>query len=202
MEDYLDKLKEYYESKQKIQKSKTSRASKASKNIDLEIDRVSYYYNKEYLQNIENQILEEKKKIIITKYNILYGLSDDLDTYDEIETNITKLKEERDKIKIKIEHKEEKKNEAIQQLKSEISLLQNNYKIAPEDREDLYKEIQDKRGQINDIMKDNWSIILKESKRIYTLVHDYQPIAGNEIKDAMILDSESQNSVSIEVENI
>lgn len=195
MEEYIETLKEYYESKQKIKKSKTK-----NKNIDLQIDRIPYYYNKDYLQNIENKILEEKNKIIMTKYNILYSLGDDLETYDEIESNIVHLKEERDKIKLKMEHKEERKKQEIQKLRDEILILQNNYKIAPEDREEIYGEIQKKRQQINDIMKDNWSIILKESKRIYTLVHDYQPIIGNEIKDALVLQSESQ--VSIEVENI
>jgi hypothetical protein len=57
-------------------------------------------------QNFANIAMKEKNKMLHLKYNILYGLSEnenDLESYDEIEENINNLKEERDKIKLKIE---------------------------------------------------------------------------------------------------
>jgi vacuolar-type H+-ATPase subunit I/STV1 len=212
MEVYVDKLKEFYESKKK---SKT-------KGVQLDpIEKIPYSYNKHYLNTIENKILEEKNKMITLKYNILYSLNydDSLESieeiYDEINEKIQKLKEERDKIKIKIFQKEERKKKELKQINDEIEILKFNYKEIPEDRKELYLEIQLKRDKINEILNNNRSIIVKEKnkKSIFIITTDYQPINGNEItienyanESASNLNATSGsgdvNSVSIESENL
>ena len=100
MEEYIDNLKEFYETKSKLKKSKNK-----SKRVIEEIEKIPYYYNKEYLKMIEDYILEEKNNMLRIKYNILYGLSEnenDLEKYDEIEEKIKDLRDQRDKIKLKI----------------------------------------------------------------------------------------------------
>jgi uncharacterized small protein (DUF1192 family) len=187
MEDYIDKLKDFYESKRKIKKSK--------KRTIEEIERIPYVYNKEYLRNLEDTILDEKKNMLRLKYNILYSLSEnenDLEQFDEIEERINHLREERDRIKIKIEHKENKQKKEIKKINDEIDVLMFSYKEVPEDRKEIYKEIQSKREKINDILNKNRTIILKETNKvkIYTVITDYQPILGNEILTEKV-DSES-----------
>ena len=56
MEEYIDNLKEFYETKSKLKKSKNK-----SKRVIEEIEKIPYYYNKEYLKMIEDYILEKKK---------------------------------------------------------------------------------------------------------------------------------------------
>lgn len=212
MEVYVDKLKEFYESKKK---NKT-------KGVQLDpIEKIPYSYNKDYLNTIEKKILEEKNKMITLKYNILYSLNrdDSLESieelYDEIDEKIKKLKEERDKIKIKIFQKEERKKKELKQINDEIEILKFNYKEIPEDRKELYLEIQLKRDKINEILNNNRSIIVKEKnkKSIFIITTDYQPINGNEItienyanESASNLNATSGsgdvNSVSIESENL
>ena len=217
MEFYVDQLKEFYESKHK---SKT-------KGVEPDpIEKIPYTYNKDYLNSLENKILEEKNRMITLKYNILYSLNYDdslesiEDLYDEIEEKIKNLKEERDKIKIKMFQKEERKKKDLKQINDEIEILKFNYKEIPEDRKELYLEIQLKRDKINEILNKNRSIIVKEQnkKSIYIITTDYQPINGNEISidhadstsgnstgNSSGSNSESKgsvNSVSIESENL
>jgi hypothetical protein len=183
MEEYIDKLKEYYESK-----SKNNKKRKMVKTVSLDtIEKNNYSYNKEFLKNLEDNILEEKDKMLQLKYNILYGLIEQdeqtIDLYDEIEKKIKDLKEDRDKIKLKIERKEERKKEEIMKIKEEIHSLMFSYKEVPEDRKEIYKEIEKKRDRINEILNKDRCIILKETNKIkiYTLTSDYRPILGNEI---------------------
>ena len=196
MEEYLDKLKEFYETKSKIKKGKSKRPIE-------EIEKIPYYYNKEYLRILEDTILDEKKNMLRLKYNILYGLSEnenDLEEYDEIEEKIKELKHERDRIKIKIEDKEHRKKKIIKKINDDILALMFSYKEVPEDRKEIYKDIQSKREQINDILN-NRTIILNEINKvkIYTVITDYEPIRGNEIT----IESEPEHeSVSIESENL
>ena len=216
MEVYVDQLKEFYESKNK---SKT-------KGVEPDpIEKIPYSYNKDYLKTIEDKILEEKNRMITLKYNILYSLNydDSLESieelYDEIDEKITNLKEERDKIKIKIFQKEERKKKELKQINDEIEILKFNYKEIPEDRKELYLEIQLKRDKINEILNNNRSIIVKEKnkKSIFIVTTDYQPIHGNEIAIENYANesasnsnatsgsgdnSNSGNSVSIESENL
>ena len=197
MEEYLDKLKEFYETKSKIKKSKRSRPIE-------EIEKIPYYYNKEYLRILEDTILDEKKNMLRLKYNILYGLSEDendLEEYDEREEKIKQLKHEKDRIKIKIEDKENRKNRIIKKINDDILALMFSYKEVPEDRKEIYKDIQRKREQMNDILNNDRTIILNEINKvkIYTVITDYEPIRGNEI----IIESEPKDeSVSIESENL
>lgn len=214
MEVYVDKLKIFYESKNKSKKNK-------SKVVDP-IEKIPYSYNKDYLKTIEEKILEEKNRMIALKYNILYSLNYDnslesvADLYDEIEEKIKNLKEERDKIKIKIFQKEERKKKELKVIYDEIEILKFNYKEIPEDRKELYLEIQVKREKINEILNNNRSIMVKEKnkKNIYILTTDYQPINGNEIVTENYGDSKSGenesnradgsnlNSLSLESENL
>ncbi len=196
MEEYLDKLKEFYETKNKIKKRKSKRPIE-------EIEKIPYYYNKEYLRNLEDTILDEKKKMLRIKYNILYGLSEnDLEEYDKIEENIKELRDQRDRIKIKIEHKENRKNKIIKKINDDIDVLMFSYKEVPEDRKEIYKEIQNKREQINDILNNDRTIILNEinNVKIYTVITDYQPIRGNEIIDE--IEKKDEQSISVESENL
>jgi len=201
MEDYIDKLKDFYEKKSKIKKSK----SKGKVRVLEEIEKIPYYYNKEYLRNIEETILEEKNNMLRLKYNILYGLAEnesDLEKYDEIEEKIKDLKEERDRIKIKIEHKEQRQKKEISKINEDIDGLMFSYKEVPEDRKEIYKEIQIKRERINDILNNNRTIILKEINKvkIYTVVTDYQPILGNEIITEFV--ESNGETPTIESENL
>ena len=65
MDDYIEKLQKSYK------KNKRNSLPKP-----VVIDRVPYYYNKDYLRYIENKILEEKNKILKLKYDIFYELVD------------------------------------------------------------------------------------------------------------------------------
>uniref|UniRef100_A0A6C0D0I2 Uncharacterized protein n=1 Tax=viral metagenome TaxID=1070528 RepID=A0A6C0D0I2_9ZZZZ len=213
MEVYVDQLKEFYESKNKSKK----------KGVEPDpIEKIPYSYNKDYLNTIEKKILEEKNRMISLKYNILYSLNydDSLESieelYDEIDEKIQNLKEERDKIKIKIFQKEERKKKELKQINDEIEILKFNYKEIPEDRKELYLEIQLKRDRINEILNKNRSIIVKEKnkKSIFIITTDYQPINGNEIvienyanesasnSNATSGSGSAINSVSIESENL
>lgn len=201
MEDYIDKLKDFYEKKSKMKKSKNKRVR-----VIEEIEKIPYYYNKDYLRNLEDSILEEKNNMLRLKYNILYGLSEnesDLEKYDEIEESIKELKEERDRIKIKIEHKEHRQKKEIKKINDDIDALLFSYKEVPEDRKEIYKEIQSKREKINDILNNNRTTILKETNKIkiYTIVTDYQPITGNEIITE-IVNSNGESEATIESENL
>lgn len=212
MEEYIDTLKEFYETKSKLKKSKSK------KRVVEEIEKIPYYYNKEYLRMIEDHMLEEKNNMLRIKYNILYGLSEsesDLEKYDEIEEKIKDLRDERDQIKLKIEHKENRKKKEIKKIKDDIDLLMFSYKEVPEDRKEIYKEIQFKKDKMNDILNNDRTIILKELNKvkIYTVVTDYEPILGNEInlnkKVKVVIDSESngsnnsaQSNESIEYESL
>lgn len=193
MEFYVDQLKEFYESKHK---SKT-------KGVEPDpIEKIPYTYNKDYLNSLENKILEEKNRMITLKYNILYSLNYDdslesiEDLYDEIEEKIKNLKEERDKIKIKMFQKEERKKKDLKQINDEIEILKFNYKEIPEDRKELYLEIQLKRDKINEILNKNRSIIVKEKnkKSIFIITTDYQPINGNEIAIENYANESASNS--------
>jgi hypothetical protein len=200
MEEYIDNLKEFYEKKSKIKKSK------GKVKVVEEIEKIPYYYNKEYLRILEDNILEEKNNMLRLKYNILYGLAEnesDLEKYDEIEESIKELKEERDRIKIKIEHKEHRQQKEIKKINDDIDALMFSYKDVPEDRKEIYKEIQIKREKINDILNNNRTIILKETNKIkiYTIVTDYQPILGNEIVTE-IVNSNGESDATIEAENL
>jgi hypothetical protein len=194
MEEYLDKLKDFYETK--------SKKKRKSKRPIEEIEKIPYYYNKEYLRNIEDTILDEKKNVLRLKYNILYGLSEnenDLEEYDEIEEKIKQLNDEKDKIKIKIEHKQNRKQKAIKKINDDIAELMFGYKEVPEDRKEIYTEIQKKREQINEILNNDRTIILNEinNTKIYTVVTDYEPIRGNEINiDGRVTVTINSNSES------
>jgi hypothetical protein len=199
MEEYIDTLKEFYEKKSKMKKSKVKR-------VIEEIEKIPYYYNKDYLRNLEDSILEEKNNMLRLKYNILYGLAEnesDLEKYDEIEATIKELKEERDRIKIKIEHKENRQKKEIQKINDAIDLSMFSYKEVPDDRKEIYKEIQSNREKINEILNNNRTIILKETNKIkiYTVVTDYQPILGNEIITE-IVESNGESEATIESENL
>lgn len=177
MNKYIDSLREFYQNKVKIRKSK---------NVpEIEIEKIPYYYNKDYLNFLEQKILEEKSKILIAKYNVYYDLETEIDAYEKIEQNIRLLKEERDKIKFNIERKEETKMKHIEKLNDEIEGLKLNYEQLPEmvDKKIIYAEIENKREDINSILNNDRCIILKEhnKKKIYTLTIDYEPISGNEI---------------------
>jgi hypothetical protein len=200
MEEYIDNLKDFYEKKSKIKKSK------GKTRVVEEIEKIPYYYNKDYLRILEDNILEEKNNMLRLKYNILYGLAEnesDLEKYDKIEESIKELKEERDRIKIKIEHKEHRQKKEIKKINDDIDALMFSYKEVPEDRKEIYKEIQIKREKINDILNNNRTIILKETNKIkiYTIVTDYQPISGNEIITE-IVNSNGESEATIEAENL
>jgi hypothetical protein len=188
MDEYIQTLKEYYESKRK------------RKSLPVEIEKKPYYYDKDYLTFLENRLLEEKSIILIIKYNIVYnlGLDDNLEECEQIEENIKKIKEERDKIKFTIERKEERKLKEIKKIYDAIELLKSNYHQIPdtEEKKIIYSEIELKRSEINDILNDD-RCILKDSNT-FTLVHDYQPIYGNEI---LMDDSQSEESESKESES-
>jgi len=183
MDEYIDSLKNYYEKKSKLKKSKSKSKHKTPEII--EIERIPYYYNKEYLRTLEDKISDEKNKILMIKYNILYNLIDDEDSvekFDEIESNIQRLKEERDKVKFKIQRKEERKLKKLKELNDQIDILKYNYKEIPEDRKISYLEIQEIRDQINDIMNNDRCIILDDSHvKIYNVINDYEHIRDNEI---------------------
>jgi hypothetical protein len=159
------------------------------------------------------------------KYDVLYSLNYDLspesveELYDQIEENIKKLKDERDKIKLKMYQKEERKRKEIKIINDEIETLRFNYREIPEDRKELYLEIQVKRDQLNDIYNKDRCIIVNEQnkKSIYVVTTDYAPIKGNEIlidlneandesnanESSNLNESNSKNSVvSIESENL
>jgi hypothetical protein len=198
MEEYIDTLKEFYETKSKLKKSKNK-----SKRVVEEIEKMPYYYNKEYLKMIEDYILEEKNNMLRIKYNILYGLAEnenDLEQYDEIEEKIKDLRDQRDKIKLKIEHKENRKKKEIKKIKDDIDLLMFSYKEVPEDRKEIYKEIQFKKEKMNDILNNDRTIILKELNKvkIYTVVTDYEPIRGNEIIESHVSNVESNATIDSE----
>ena len=199
MEDYIDNLKDFYEKKSKMKKSK------GKIRVIEEIEKIPYYYNKEYLRNLEDSILEEKNNMLRLKYNILYGLSEnesDLEKYDEIEETIKELKEARDQIKIKIEHKEHRQKKEIKKINDDIDALMFSYKEVPEDRKEIYKEIQFKREKIKDNLNKNRVIILKETNKIkiYTMITDYQPILGNEIVTDHV--ESAQTEPTVESENL
>jgi hypothetical protein len=201
MEEYIDTLKEFYETKSKLKKSKSK------KRPVEEIEKIPYSYNKEYLRILENNILEEKTIMLRIKYNILYGLTEnesELEKYDEIEEKIKNLRDERDKIKLKIEHKENKQKREIKKINDDINLLMFSYKEVPEDRKEIYKEIQVKREKINGILNNNRTIILKELNKIkiYTVVTDYEPIRGNEIIEQYESKESNESRVEIESENL
>ena len=200
MEEYIDNLKEFYETKSKLKKSKNK-----SKRVIEEIEKIPYYYNKEYLKMIEDYILEKKNNMLRIKYNILYGLSEnenDLEKYDEIEEKIKDLRDKRDKIKLKIEHKEIRKKKEIKKIKDDIDLLMFSYKEVPEDRKEIYKEIQFKKDKINEILNNDRTIILKELNKVkmYTVVTDYEPIRGNEIIESH--ESNAESNAAIESEKL
>jgi hypothetical protein len=201
MEEYIDTLKEFYETKSKLKKSKNK------KRPVEEIEKIPYSYNKEYLRILENNILEEKTNMLRIKYNILYGLTEnesELDKYDEIEEKIKNLRDERDKIKLKIDHKENKHKKEIKKINDDIDLLMFSYKEVPEDRKEIYKEIQIKREKINDLLNNNRTIILNEINKvkIYTVVTDYEPIRGNEIIEQYeSTESKESNDSRVEIES-
>jgi len=198
MDDYIETLKAFYEKKKKLNKISKKKRSKSSRNHEMiEIEKIPYYYNKEYLKNIEDKISEEKNKFLMIKYNILYNLIDEesVEEFDEIEENIRKLKEERDKVKFKIQRKEERKMKTLNDLNDRIETLKFDYKEIPEDRKINYLEIQEIRDQINDIMNNNRCIILDDSgSKIYTVITDYDPIHGNEITQDNPSINEGSNS--------
>jgi hypothetical protein len=185
MDEYIETLKNFYEKKSKLKKKKSK--SKYERNPEMiEIERISYYYNKDYLRMLEDEISDEKNKMLMIKYNILYNLIDEesVEKFDEIEENIKRLKEERDKVKFKIQRKEERKIKKLKELNDRIDVLRFDYKEIPEDRKITYLEIQEIRDQINDIMNNNRCIILDDSHiKIYSVVNDYEPIRDNEITE-------------------
>jgi len=189
MDDYIETLKTFYEKKKKMKKLKMSKSTKSSKLKNpemIDIERIPYYYNKEYLKNLEDKISEQKNKFLMIKYNILYNLIDEesVEDFDEIEENIKRLKEERDKVKFKIQRKEERKIKKLNDLNDRIETLKFDYKEIPEDRKISYLEIQEIRDQINDILNNDRCIILNDStSKIYTVITDYEPIHGNEITE-------------------
>ena len=120
-----------------------------------------------------------------------------VEEFDEIEENIRKLKEERDKIKFKIQRKEERKMKKLNDLNDRIETLKFDYKEIQEDRKINYLEIQGIRDQINDIMNHNRCIILDDSSsKMYTVITDYEPIHGNEITEDNQSINEDSNSGS------
>jgi hypothetical protein len=201
MDEYTDKLKEFYELKSKSKKGKNKSAFRSEFGGNIEFEKIPYSYNKDYLKNIEDKLLEEKNKMISLKYDVLYSLNYELspdsveELYDEIEENIKKLKDERDKIKLKIYQKEERKKKEIKQINEAIEILRFNYREIPEDRKELYLEIQVKRDEINDIFNKDRCIIVNEKnkKNIYMVTTDYEPIKGNEILIDLSKSSDSNN---------
>ena len=80
MDDYIETLKAFYEKKKKLNKLSKGKLGKIKKSRNpelIEIEKIPYYYNKEYLRNLENKISEEKNKYLMIKYNILYNLIDE-----------------------------------------------------------------------------------------------------------------------------
>ena len=210
MDEYIETLKNFYEKKKKLSKlSKLKKKkSKYERNTEMiEIERIPYYYNKEYLRILEDKISDEKNKMLMIKYNILYNLIDEEDSvekFDEIEENITKLKEERDKVKFKIQRKQERKMKTLKDLNERIDLLRLEYKEIPEDRKINYLEIQKIRDQINDIMNNDRCIILEDSHiKIYKVVNDYEPIRDNEIteKNESINELGNENSSKLKTKS-
>ena len=191
MDEYIENLKQIYK------KGKKSDAKLRAKSASFV--HTPYYYNKDYLRDIENKILEEKSKILKLKYNIFYELSDSedqIDQYDEIQRKIQLLKDEKNKIKLKIEYKEDRKNQKINKIKEMIDILKMNYKTVPEDKKEFYLSIQEERENLMDLLKDNISIIVNEKnkKKIFVLTNDYQPIKGNEITDTYSMNMNTPNS--------
>jgi hypothetical protein len=184
MDEYIESLKNYYEKKSKLKKAKSK--SKHTTSEIIEIERIPYYYNKEYLRTLEDKISDEKNKMLMIKYNILYNLIDDEDSvekFDTIEENIKILKEERDKIKFKIQRKEERKMKKLKDLNDRINIMKYNYKEIPEDRKITYLEIQEIRDQINDIMNNDRCILDDSQLKVYRVINDYEPIRDNEITE-------------------
>jgi len=189
MDEYIENLKKIY---------KKSKKSDAKLRSNTAFVHIPYYYNKDYLRDIENKILEEKSKILKLKYNIFYDISESeeqIEEYDEIQKRIQLLKEEKNKIKLKIEHKEDRKKQKIKKIKEDIDILKMNYKTVPEDRKEIYLTIQENRDKLMDLLKDNISIIVNEKnkKKIFVLTNDYEPIRGNEITDTYSMNGPSSN---------
>jgi predicted RNase H-like nuclease (RuvC/YqgF family) len=88
--------------------------------------------------------------MISMKYDILYSLNYETspesveELYDEIEQNIKKLKDERDKIKLKMYQKEERRKKEIKKITDAIDVLRFNYREIPEDRKELYLKLTQK----------------------------------------------------------
>jgi hypothetical protein len=179
MDEYIEELTEYYQSKHAYEKSKSK-----SKKMVIDIERKEYRYYKDYLKELHDKINEEKKRILELKYDVLYGLTNDtLEEYDQIEEKIGELIKERDLQILKYKDKEETKKQEIQDLVDEIKGLLMHYREIPEDKKRIYLEIQKKRKEINEIIN-KYSCILTNkvnNKYIYTLTQDYQPIMDHEI---------------------
>jgi hypothetical protein len=75
-----------------------------------------------------------------------------------------------------------------------------SYKEVPQDRKEVYKDIQFKKDKINDILNNDRTIILKELNKvkIYTVVTDYEPIRGNEIIESHVSNAESNATIESE----
>jgi len=195
MDDYIEKLQKFYK------KNKKKSGSNLGSN-SIQFIRTPYYYNKDYLRDIENKILEEKNKILKLKYNIFYELDnseEQIQEYDILAKRIQELKQEENKIKLKIEHKEDTIKQKINKIKEQIEVLKMNYKTVPEDKKEFYLTIQEDKDKLIDILKDNISIIKNEKnkKTIFVLTTDYEPIIGNEITvDTFNSDSNTSNSNS------
>jgi hypothetical protein len=191
--EYIEKLEEYYEALKiaKIRKLKR-KTFKRDEPILLDVERIHFQYNKDYLNDLEKKINELKQTFLILKYDVLYQLNDKMDDYDTLEQNIKDLESERDKLVVKIKIKRERKNQEIVNLNTQIEEKMMLYKDAElDDKKQIYIDINEIKKQINSIMN-QYSCITKikssygdddtQNIKIYnTLIKDYCPIFNNEI---------------------
>uniref|UniRef100_A0A6C0ESI0 Uncharacterized protein n=1 Tax=viral metagenome TaxID=1070528 RepID=A0A6C0ESI0_9ZZZZ len=190
---YIEKLEEYYESLKiaKIKKLKRKKPTKYEP-ILLDIERIHFQYNKDYLNDIEKKIIELKRSFLILKYDVLYQLSDKMDDYDSLEQKIKDLEGERDKLVVKIKLKRERKNQEVDTLNATIEEKMMLYKDAElDDKKQIYIDINEIKKQINSIInqyscitniKSSYGDDETQNIKIYnTLIKDYCPIFNNEI---------------------
>ena len=197
--EYIEKLEEYYEALKiaKIRKLKR-KTFKRDEPILLDVERIHFQYNKDYLNDLEKKINELKQTFLILKYDVLYQLNDKMDDYDTLEQNIKDLESERDKLVVKIKIKRDRKNQEIVTLNTQIEEKMILYKDAElDDKKQIYIDINEIKKQINSIMN-QYSCITKikssygddetQNIKIYnTLIKDYCPIFNNEINLSKLL---------------
>jgi len=147
----------------------------------------------DYLHDLDNQIVLKNKEFNSYKLNVLYDFEEmKTETYDKLEKELEKLKQDRTKIIIKHKKKINEKKELIDKLNMEINdRLLELKDINKEEKKINYKEIMERKKAIFDIKQTDMSIIPvifnkelfsnESTKPLSTLIIDYNPIKEYEI---------------------